>query len=147
MFHGHVGPPSSPSLTVVAGSLQQIIFIISPPLYAGQCVVNYIITATSGDGSVVPDITVPVTDTEAPTLAVRSAFDFCNNTYTFTVMANTLIVAGESSMSVVVTRPDFFSEFDSCPQENKVSCNKTASIQLQYYTLLPLSSRCQLQEQ
>ena len=75
----------------------------------------------------VPDITVPVINTEAPTLAVRSAFDFCNNTYNFTVVANTLTGAGESSMSVVVTRPDFFSEFDSCPQEN---CNKAPTLHL-----------------
>ena len=54
MLHCHVGLPSSPSLTVVAGSLQQIIFVISPPSYAGQCVLNYTITATSSDGSVVP---------------------------------------------------------------------------------------------
>ena len=106
--------PSSPSLTVVAESLPQIIFVISPPLYAGQCVLNYTITATSSDGSVVPDITVPVTDTEATTLAARSAFDFCNNTYTFTVVANTLTGPGEPSMSVMITIPevvDFFSEF------------------------------------
>ena len=66
---------------MIAGSLQQILFAISPPSYAGQCVVNYTITATSGDGSVVPDITVPVIDTEAPTSATRSGFDFCNNTH------------------------------------------------------------------
>ena len=114
IFHVHVGPPSSPSL-VVAESFLQIIFVISPPLTFPQCVLNYIITATSSDGSVLPDITVPVTNTdEEPTLAARNAFAFCNNTYTFTVVANTLTGPGGSSRSVVITRPkriDLFSEF------------------------------------
>ena len=108
--HGHVGPSSSPSL-VVAESILQIIFVISPPLAFPQCVVNYIITATSSDGSVVPDIIVPVTNTEEPTLAARNALAFCNNTYTFTVVANTLTGPGGLSRSVGITRPDFFSEF------------------------------------
>ena len=30
---------------------------VPPQSYAGQCVLNYTITATSSDGSVVPDIT------------------------------------------------------------------------------------------
>ena len=114
MDYTNVGLPSSPSLTVVAESLPQIIFVISPPSYAGQCVVNYTISATTSDGSVVPDITVPVIDTEAPTLAASSVFAFCNNTYTFTVVANTLTGSGEPSMSVMITIPeivDFFSEF------------------------------------
>ena len=98
LFHGHVGLPSSPFLTVVAGSLQQIIFTISPPSYAGQCVLNYTITATSGDGSAVPDITVEVSDNI--TLS-EGGFDMCNNLYNFTVVANTL--AGPGQRSAVVS--------------------------------------------
>ena len=99
---------------MVTESILQINFVISPPLAFPQCVLNYIITANSSDGSVVPDIIVPVTNTEEPTLAARNAFAFCNNTYTFTVVANTLTGPGGSSRSVVITRPeiiDFFSEF------------------------------------
>ena len=77
-----IGLPSSPSLTVVAGSLQQIIITISPPSYAGQCVVNYTITATSSDGSVVLDITVEVSDNI--TLS-EGGFDLCNNAYTISL--------------------------------------------------------------
>ena len=90
------GRPSSPTLTVVAVTYQAATFTISPPSYAGQCVLNYTIAATSSsDGSVLPDITVEVTDTEAPTIATRSGFE-CNNTYTFTVVANTLNFTGEA---------------------------------------------------
>ena len=85
---------------MVAESLQRIFLAISPPSYGGQCVLNYTVTATSSDGSVVPDITVAVTDTEAPTSVTRSGFDFCNNTYTFTVVANTLTGPGQRSAVV-----------------------------------------------
>ena len=84
-----IGLPSSPSLIVAVESPQQIFFTISPPLYAGQCVLNYTITVTSSDGSVLPDFTAPVADTDTPTSARRSGYDFCNNSYTFTVVANT----------------------------------------------------------
>ena len=99
---------------MVTESFLQINFVISPPLAFPQCVLSYIINATSSDGRLMPDITVPVTNTEEPTLAARNAFAFCNNTYTFTVVANTLTGPGGSSRSVVITRPkrtDFFSEF------------------------------------
>ena len=98
LFHGHIGLPSSPSLTVVARNLQQIIFTISPPSYAGQCVLNYTITATSSDGSVVPDITVEVSDNITFS---EDGFDLCNNVYNFTVVANTL--AGPGQRSAVVS--------------------------------------------
>ena len=100
MFRDHVGFPSSPSLTVVAGNLQQIIFVISPPSYAGQCVVNYTITATSSDGSVVPDITVEVIEGGGPVVTTGSGFNACNTTYSFTVVAQTLTYTGEVSAAV-----------------------------------------------
>ena len=106
MYNCHVGLPSSPSLTVVARSLQQIIFIISAPSYADQCVLNYIITATSSDGSVVPDITVEVSDN----ITLREGgFNLCNNAYNFTVVANTL--TGPGQRSAVVTSPDEVARF------------------------------------
>ena len=95
-----IGQPSPPSLTVVAESLQRIFFTISPPSYAGQCVLNYTITATSSDGSVVPDITV-ISDNI--TLS-EGGFDLCNNAYNFTLVANTL--AGPGQRSAVVTSHD-----------------------------------------
>ena len=94
------GLPPSPSLTVVAENLQRIIFTISPPSYASQCVLNYTITATSSDGSVLPDITVEVSDNI--TLS-EGGFDLCNNAYNFTAVANTL--AGPGQRSAVVTSP------------------------------------------
>ena len=86
---------------MVAESLQQIIFTISPPSYASQCVLNYTITATSSDGSVVSNITVEVSDN----ITLREGgFEFCNNVYNFTVVANTL--AGPTQRSAVVTSPE-----------------------------------------
>ena len=82
---------------MVAESLQQIIFTISPPSYAGQCVVNYTITATSSDISVVPDITVEVSDN---IIFSEGGFDLCNNVYNFTVVANTLTGPGQRSAVV-----------------------------------------------
>ena len=91
------GRPSSPTLTVVAATLQTAIFTISPPSYAVQCVLNYTINATRSDGIVVPDITVEVNDTEAQyVIATRSGLDFCYSIHTFTVVANTLAVPGEA---------------------------------------------------
>ena len=95
-----IGLPTSPSLTVVAENLQRIFFTISPPSYAGQCVLNYTITATSSDGSLVSDITVEVSDNI--TLS-EGGFDLCNNAYNFTVVANTL--TGPGQRSAVVTSP------------------------------------------
>ena len=83
---------------MVAGNLQQIIFTISPPSYAGQCVLNYTITATRSDGSVVPDITVEVSDNITFS---EDGFDLCNIVYNFTVVANTL--AGPGLRSAVVS--------------------------------------------
>ena len=91
---------------MVAESLQQIIFTISPPLYAGQCALNYTITATRSDGSVVPDITVEVSDNI--TLS-EGGFDLCNNVYNFTVVANTF--AGPGQRSAVVTSPEVYAHF------------------------------------
>ena len=84
---------------MVAGSLQQIIFTISPPSYAGQCVLNYTISATRSDGSVVPDITVEISDNITFS---EDGFDLCNNVYNFTVVANTLAGPG----SAAVTSPE-----------------------------------------
>ena len=104
----NVDPPSSPSLTVVAESLQQIIFTISPPLYAGQCVLNYTISATSSDGSVVPGITVEISDNV--TLS-EGGFNLCNNAYNFTVVANTLTGPGQRSAVVSPGVTHFLSEW------------------------------------
>ena len=82
---------------MVAESLQRIFFSISPPSYAIQCVLNYTITVTSSEGSVLPDITVEVSDNI--TLSV-GGFDSCNNAYTFTVVANTFTGPGQRSAVV-----------------------------------------------
>ena len=106
--HGHIGLPSSPSLTVVAESLQHIISTISLPSYASQCALNYTITATRSDGSVVPDITVEVSDNI--TLS-EGGFNLCNNVYNFTVVANTLAGPGQRSAVVSPEVNHFLSKF------------------------------------
>ena len=92
------GRPSSPTLTVVAATFQTATFTISPPSYAGQCVLNYTITATSSDGSVVPGITVEVTNSENAVSEniTQIGYDFCSNAYNFTVVADTLTFTGDA---------------------------------------------------
>ena len=51
-------------------------------------VLNYTITSTDSDG-VMRDITVEVTDTEATIALIENGFNLCNNTYSFTIVANT----------------------------------------------------------
>ena len=94
------GPPSAPTLTMMAINFQSFNFIIFPPSYAGQCVLNYTITATSSDGNVLPDITVEVTDRGGPASIYGSGFDVCNTTYSFTVVAQTLTYTGGVSVAV-----------------------------------------------
>ena len=96
----HVGPPSAPTLTVSPLRFQTISFAIFPPSYAGQCALNYTITATSSDGNALPDITVEVSDRGEPVSISGSGFNACNTTYSFTVVAQTLTYTGEVSAAV-----------------------------------------------
>ena len=94
------GPPSTPGLAIEAVDSKSLTFHITPPELASQCVLNYTITATSSDGSVLPDITVEVSERGEPvTLITESGFDLCSNTYTFTVVANTLTGPGDRSVA------------------------------------------------
>ena len=97
----YAGLPDAPGLVVTVVDIETFIFKITPPSLARECILDYTITATSNDGNVLPDITILVTDTVTtePTLATRSDFDMCNNTYTFTVVANTLAGPGDRSVT------------------------------------------------
>ena len=102
LTHG-AGPPSTPTLSVGAVDHGTAILTISPPSHAGQCVLNYTITATSSDGSVVPDITVEVTERGAPVQVLQSGLDLRSNTYSFRAVGTTFQSTTEQSEIVVLT--------------------------------------------
>ena len=108
----HVGPSTSPFLDVLAESLQRIFIIISPPPCAAsnQCVMGYTITATSSNGTVLPDITV-ASDGQGIVTLSESCFDLCDNVYNFTAVANTLTGPGDMSEVVSPEVGHFISEF------------------------------------
>ena len=77
------GPPSAPVLTAVQSEgLTSFDFTITPS-NPPDCVVNYIITTTSSEGS--RSITVPASDDESITRTVEG-FEVCNKMYTITVV-------------------------------------------------------------
>ena len=100
---------------MTAVDLETFNFTITPLVYSSQCVMNYTITSTDGDGTT-RDITVKVNDTEATIALIESGFNLCNNTYSFTIVANTLTDPGERIRSEEVTpeEVDFLSECDNC---------------------------------
>ena len=100
------GLPSSPTLVVTAVNLTTLNFTISPPDRAGQCVLDYTITSTDSDGTM-QNITVEVDDTEH----LETQFILCNNTYSFTIVANTLSGPGQRSEVVNPNKVDFLSKF------------------------------------
>ena len=79
---------------------QAVAFSILPQLKGLRCVLNYNINATSRDGSVLPPIIVEATGNGEPITHIEDGFDLCNNTYTFSVTANTLTYIGHRSMEV-----------------------------------------------
>ena len=97
----------------MAVDLQTFSFTITPPSVASQCVLNYTITPTGSDGTILPDITVEVTDTEAPVTLTESGFDLCNNMYNFTVVANTFTGPGDRSAVSSPQQVDYLSTYVS----------------------------------
>ena len=96
----YIGPPLAPVLTVVPSDLETFNFIISPLSEPSDCVLNYSITPTTSDGSVLVDIIVGPPDNGDSITVTMGGFDVCNTTYTFTVVANTLNGPGERSSPV-----------------------------------------------
>ena len=92
-FESYAGPPSAPVLTVVPTDFETLNFIISPLSEPSDCVVNYSITPTTSDGSVLADVIVEPPDSRV----TMSGFDICNIVYSFTVVANTQNGPGERS--------------------------------------------------
>ena len=82
---------------------QAVAFSILPQLEGLRCVLNYSITATSGDGNVLSAIVVEATGNGEPIAHIESGFDLCNNTYTFSATANTLAYVGDRSTEVSPT--------------------------------------------
>ncbi len=92
------GFPSAPGLTVVVGGdLVSYDFTIIPSS-PSNCVLNYIITATSSDGS--RTITVPASGVDGSTPVNEGGFDVCTVMYSFTVAPVTSEGTGPSSSSV-----------------------------------------------
>ena len=75
-------------------------FTISPLSEPSDCVLNYSITPTTSDGSMLADITVEPPDSGDSIRVNMGGFDVCNIAYTFTVVANTLNGPGETSSPV-----------------------------------------------
>ena len=95
------GPPPAPLLVAAAVDRQSVAISILPPLTEGlRCVLNYTITATSSDGTVLPAIVVEATGNGEPITHLEAGFDLCNNTYTFSATANTLAYVGDRSTEV-----------------------------------------------
>ena len=76
----------------------QFVFTITPPVYAIQCVRNYLVTSTDSDGNR-RDISVELSKNTRDQVIVRQidGFDLCSSSYSFTVVANTLAGIGENS--------------------------------------------------
>ena len=93
------GPPSAPNLTAVPGEdFTSFDFTITPSI-PPDCVVNYIITATSSDGS--RNITMPASEVDGSSPVNVGGFDACTRTYSFTVVPETSEGTGVRSASVV----------------------------------------------
>ena len=89
------GLPSAPGLVVTPGTdLRSFVFTITPPT-PSECVSNYCVSVTSGDGSVAA-IIVPANGMETS----ASHFDLCADAYFFTVTAATTGGNGETGSSV-----------------------------------------------
>jgi hypothetical protein len=79
------GPPSSPGLTVVrGGDLVSFDFTIAPST-PPDCLVGYIITATSGGSGDSRDITVPAGQVDGSTPVNVGGFNVCGANHSFTV--------------------------------------------------------------
>ena len=93
-----------------AVNLETLDITITPPVYGSQCVLSYTITSTGSDGTT-RDITVEVIDTEATVTRTESDFNLCNNTYNFTIVANTSSGPGGKSDVIIAEKVDFLSEY------------------------------------
>ena len=93
-------PPTAPGLTAVpGGNLSSVDFNIAlsdPP----NCVVNYIITATTGSDS--RDITVPANST----ILTVDGFNRCALSYSFSVLPETREGSGTTSNTVDIEAVD-----------------------------------------
>jgi hypothetical protein len=86
-------PPSAPQLTAQFLNFRSLRLTLTPT-EPRQCVINYRITPTDGDGVELPAIVLEkgnlMTD-------LVSDIDLCINTYTFMAVAVTAVGPGESS--------------------------------------------------
>ena len=85
-------------------SLDTLHFIISPLSQPSECILHYIITPTSGDGTELPDIVATVVAGQQFAAVNASGFALCNDTYEFTAAAVTLRGVGRRS-AVVTPQP------------------------------------------
>ena len=93
------GPPSAPGLTAIPGGDLASFDLTITPSTPPDCVVNYVITATSSDDS--RDITVPASEVDGFIPVNVGGFDACTRAYSFTVAPVTSEGTGMRSASVV----------------------------------------------
>ena len=93
------GPPSTPGLTLELGEDLTSFDLTIIPSIPRDCVVNYIITATSSDGS--RNITVPASVVDGSTPVNVGGFDVCTVAYNITVAPETSEGTGMESAYVV----------------------------------------------
>ena len=104
--------PKSPHLIVEVLSSDTLEFLISPLSEPSECILHYIITPTSGDGTELPDIVATVVAGQQFAAVNASGFALCNDTYEFTAAAVTL--RGMGRRSAVASFSDYGEYCDSC---------------------------------
>ena len=97
-------PPSAPNLTVTAVDFQSFNFTILPTSDLSQCILQYNITPTRGDGVVLPDIIAVVNESGGHATANASSYEVCNITYNFTAIAITSSGPGVRSETVSISK-------------------------------------------
>lgn len=84
MLYYLAGSPSAPSIaTSPAPDLESLVFTITPPAYAYECVLHYIISTTSSDATTISDFTVSASPTRQ---VVMGRYNVCVCTYNFTAL-------------------------------------------------------------
>lgn len=93
-----VDSPSAPSLaTSIVSDLESLNFTISPPIYAFECVLYYVVSTTSRDPNMINDFTIPASRSRQVVFMVMGGYRFCAYIYNFTAIPITRDGSGLSS--------------------------------------------------
>ena len=93
-----IGSPSAPSVTTSpARDLESLVFSITPPVYAYECVLRYTISTTTNDNMVINDFSVTASQTREIETMVMGTYNVCVYTYNFTALPVTRDGFGQRS--------------------------------------------------